>query len=910
MRKVYSFVVAMILGVMGFAAQADVNITLNINIVDGINATYFVYGQGATALDLVAGENALTLPSSGGTVQISVEDGAPLIVESYSIGGNSQNMYTHSSCSFWIDEDCDGIVYDVVIRDMTESRTAKVTLETDSPESIYLQYGYTYYTPTIDSEHMELYFDPELESNMTIQREPSGEFYKVLLNEEEVTYDYGYYLYGVQDGDVITVTAAYPVDPKTLKFTYVNDTDCITGITVNGGDLITEDFNEMTVNYGDIITVYADPSVFTYNSLLVNGESYVIYATTYGSSFTIKEDTEITVDAVRKAVYTLTFKTETPSDFTLYYGYSNNGNIIEFVDGEYSTTLTGNQTFQMLTNDGYAIKNITITTDAGEEIAVDNYLTYAYISYYTIYGNATVTIETGDIESTRTATAEVTVDCDNVQVRCGNSYTISLVEGVNEVKFNPSAECDFQFRTLDDSPFISITLNDEVYYPSSSSYYMSDVQNGDKINIVALAPEGDATIKFDMASEEAIEIIASVLVDNEEIEDWQNADGFVIPYGSKITVNIYPNTYKITDFAVNGVDMRDEFYSSYTQYVYEDLTFYINAREWGTGTATFTIADSNMVTIYYFDGQGDQQLYSLQAGSTTIEFIENYAEVVLTPINSLYEILYVEDNLGNTYYASYWYKTCTIDVEDGLIYTVYAREIPYEHMAIAFVGQGSYYYGSLYSSDYEIYFSDIFDYGENANHYEYLGFDCDPREVSFYVQAAALDIYAYCNNVQLENTYDNSNSSYANFQQNLMLEDGTVLKVFLEEPYWADVTISDESSIVESIIVDKITAVADNTFSCLQDTEVEITAPEAKVTVDGVELAGVDGVYTFTVSSEAPQVVVTATSGIESVAADRLGNGNVYNVQGMLLIKAATADQIKALPAGIYVINGEKVRIR
>ena len=58
---------------------------------------------------------------------------------------------------------------------------------------------------------------------------------------------------------------------------------------------------------------------------------------------------------------------------------------------------------------------------------------------------------------------------------------------------------------------------------------------------------------------------------------------------------------------------------------------------------------------------------------------------------------------------------------------------------------------------------------------------------------------------------------------------------------------------------------------------------------------------------------IDATSGIEDVAVDGNGkpaNSDVYTLQGVLLVKDATDEQISALPAGLYIIRGVKTLIR
>lgn len=57
--------------------------------------------------------------------------------------------------------------------------------------------------------------------------------------------------------------------------------------------------------------------------------------------------------------------------------------------------------------------------------------------------------------------------------------------------------------------------------------------------------------------------------------------------------------------------------------------------------------------------------------------------------------------------------------------------------------------------------------------------------------------------------------------------------------------------------------------------------------------------------------VYSASTGVESVVADDAQlSGNVYNLQGILLIENATPDQVNALPAGLYIVGNTKVLVK
>lgn len=58
------------------------------------------------------------------------------------------------------------------------------------------------------------------------------------------------------------------------------------------------------------------------------------------------------------------------------------------------------------------------------------------------------------------------------------------------------------------------------------------------------------------------------------------------------------------------------------------------------------------------------------------------------------------------------------------------------------------------------------------------------------------------------------------------------------------------------------------------------------------------------------KVEISTPAGVENVSVDANERLDVYNLQGMLLISDADADQIASLPAGIYIIGGKKVTVK
>ena len=71
-----------------------------------------------------------------------------------------------------------------------------------------------------------------------------------------------------------------------------------------------------------------------------------------------------------------------------------------------------------------------------------------------------------------------------------------------------------------------------------------------------------------------------------------------------------------------------------------------------------------------------------------------------------------------------------------------------------------------------------------------------------------------------------------------------------------------------------------------------------------------DGKFVFDIDADATVNISASSSGIESIADGADTTVNVYNLQGILVLKNADPDAIRALPAGIYIAGGKKITVR
>ena len=187
-----------------------------------------------------------------------------------------------------------------------------------------------------------------------------------------------------------------------------------------------------------------------------------------------------------------------------------------------------------------------------------------------------------------------------------------------------------------------------------------------------------------------------------------------------------------------------------------------------------------------------------------------------------------------------------------------------------------------------------FNFGESDN----------PYYMSFY-QPTYCNIFL--NGINQVPQYEGSTSYYVTFAN------GDQAKVYLaSDPEKFAVTFTqDIEGAVTSVATDgQEYANWATGFTALGGTKVTVAVDNKKalVTIDG-EKAETDenGNYVVEITKDT-NITISETTGIESVSiAPNAINNNVYNMQGILIIKNASTEQINNLPAGLYIVNGKKV---
>lgn len=599
------------------------------------------------------------------------------------------------------------------------------------------------------------------------------------------------------------------------------------------------------------------------------------------------------------------------------------------LDSEEQTIVTGANTITITSEYGYAyigikpisddygltsvtVKNASGTAESPETIYGDE--CSIYISSYT--DGWTYTVTSFAYADLRTASCKVYVD-DASKVknltRCGGGE-ITLVDGVNTVTFIPSTESkkESPFGLSGKSTLYAVKINGVELTESWSNYYYLNVENGDSITILANFPDVDVPVQFVAGDANSAGLISKVEVNEEPVTNWADAD-FTVKLGS--TVKFYYNTadYKKDSVFVDGEKLSP--YSSYDAFTVTTATTHIVkyfAQKYATYDITINIDDPSHITLYKGYSYNKQEITGLVAGYNTVTLAENTTGISFTAASSCW-VKSFADAKGNEYKNTASYNLIPTADKDTFFITTGAADRSSKFVFYIDSLNKVPYGGGLVFPDRTSPLVFAEDYAKNpvaVNGYNMVKFDpaYDSVVAVSFNGLYEQDVHLYVNNTLVKPKYEGSSS----FELRLVDED--VVKVFLAAaPDTFAVSFTEESDDYQFVdltedIVDTLEALPTNPFEgkALPGTLITFSVTEGGVVYKNEEQIAPDeeGVYSVVVRENTALVVkAPSATGVENTRAAL--NQNVYTVEGILLIKDATDAQIKALPAGLYIINGK-----
>lgn len=483
-----------------------------------------------------------------------------------------------------------------------------------------------------------------------------------------------------------------------------------------------------------------------------------------------------------------------------------------------------------------------------------------------------------------------------------------------------SETANLQIYPHDGVDVYQVTKNGDVVSPSYGSSYDITVANDDNIVVTFDFPEVYSNVTITSEPAENIDFVSGVKIGGVSVENWKET--FPGQVGKTMELTFNTDYYKYVDIKVNDAPLSG--YYGYgpakVKVTAEDMNIVVTSEKYPVSTATLHVDLPESIEL-----QPNLIPTPLTAGENTIEFTEVSSSLRIMA-KSGYILDKVSTVIGEDVTEEQIYSgTCYINLVEGMIIYVESHAIVKDQHAVIY---------STHSSKNE-----LFDYFQFSNRFDYTVYDLeagynhlDFAEIFNPFALSAKD--AQNKDINPSSVYINGEKQPYYYGWEFNLKDGDVLKMFFfidPATYTATFNVADgcEIEVVKDLIVpveDLTAGVTDFEGTAIQiknanaekSIEVYVAAAEAAAaegddTPAGDKLeADENGCYNVTLDgSKTITVSLAKQDGVESVNAAAVAESrDVYTLTGILLISNATDAQLKALPAGIYVVGGRKLVIR
>lgn len=585
-----------------------------------------------------------------------------------------------------------------------------------------------------------------------------------------------------------------------------------------------------------------------------------------------------------------TIKVDDPSKVVVEKGYDKT--VVDLSEGEAAVTANLYEPIYITAVDGYMLKKVNIGYDWDTNVKSSQ--VYVYGSFEGQVLDIT-TVAEADVYS-----GTLTVNADNPSVInflfAGSYRSVILGEGENTVRFDPEGEPGIMVSHTDYGKVLrSVKVNGEDVAMNSYKEFEASVADGDVIDIVANFPDEEYAVVFTYP-ENCPGIVTRATVDY--VAQTEPINGFMAQAGAIVRAYFDTEKYNVTGVTVNGVAQSNS--KAYVEFVATEPTIVnIDAKPYEKYTFTVEV-DNPELMAFYRGSQYNYDVVELEAGVNTVEFTENVTYATVVKASDCYYETFTFNGVEQKDYG-YGVTLNNLKQDDEIVISV--KPIVRNKTFYYYVDDLSAckWYHQIQRADRSyVYVND------GWNEVPFYDGDND-FTIGWAGPGSSFNLYR--NGVKVEPDF--ANGSYAT----VTVEDGDVLKAYtteVPETYTINFEYVGEGQENVKVYTDYVTEVADwiNGVTAFAGTPITITGA-LEVDEYGIRFTpDAEGNFNFILDRDY-NLVLDATTGAILVGADsKANNGNVYNAQGMLLIENATAEQIKALAPGLYIINGVKRVVR
>lgn len=521
------------------------------------------------------------------------------------------------------------------------------------------------------------------------------------------------------------------------------------------------------------------------------------------------------------------------------------------------------------------------------------------------------TVTTVNLEEQRDAECTVIVDDPTLVAvsLSGTGATVNLDAGSNAVKFISETENHLRINGTNwQRPIYQVHLGDELQTPLQYEDFDYDIPitNGCTVTITARIPEVDVTMTFEYTDEVSKDAIASVTIDGEPVADF-NGTSVTMKTGHAFGFTTNPD-YKVDKILIDGEDPY-YFNGSYSNdCVTAAQTFTLTAHPYGMINYTVDVDDPENIIFREGNAYSGTEL-TLTAGENKLQISEKNTAVSWAAADGAYLTSQLYNDVERT--------SAYVNIKEGDKIVLRSAKINFDKTAVVWI-------------------DDLTNVGEDSGTFtlttgstgDRKGLTAGYNEIPFYDAMVPFSISANCyaegvtlvhkyylDGTALEPEFPFESSPNYIRLKNIAVADNSVLKVFLtEQPVTCNVTFDAPESLEATVTYDRLKTLGSLSagLTCFKGTEIAIEGPEdLTVKVGETELEkNDDNKFVFTVADPATTVTLAdKSSGVESVLVSTEADADaaVYNLMG---VRVGTRAQLNTLPAGIYVLNGQKIIVR
>lgn len=564
MKNFYSFIVTALLTLVSMSANA-IDITVS---VDDPSRVSVYTNYGSTLLDIVAGDNAITV-NEYESVKIAAKGNAFLtkVVKSMEGSDDSEQYVSNmSECNLYISSGDEGARFTVTTANADEVRDGSCRIWVDDPSNVQVQRSGSYSYIDLAEGWNDVKYITDSELPLTIGPKNYGtSLYQVKVKGEVVSPQGTAWRISPDNGDEVEIFANFPDVDIPVKFTYASDEakGFITSVTVNGEAVTNYNDEGFAVKAGSSMTVNGNTTDYKLNSFTINGNSTNFYGQ---YTFIVTEETTIGVDAHKYGTVKATLDVDNPDNIIVYRGYSYNNDVITgLVAGENTIELSE-------TNAQIQIKAVSgcyVTSVTADEASISKDYSDAY--NVTVTDGMKIVVKSGAIE--RNSKAVVYIDNKEAAAQYFNFQrsdrsSMDIATGYNEVNFY-DGDNPFGLSWYG-AEYANVYKNNEAVepmYPGSTTYELN-LADGDVVKVfLASNPE---MLEAELTAADNVDAsMVAVTVDRINcVEEWAGKHK-ALP-GTEISIK--PAEDYIISVAVDGENVCADEDGAFKVAVNKDMT--------------------------------------------------------------------------------------------------------------------------------------------------------------------------------------------------------------------------------------------------------------------------------------------------------------------------------------------------